>query len=100
MVFLYLFFPHTTIILFQVAIKLEKRNWEMVFYFYFAFNRRRFISKTKADNQENGDLQDYPVRVKLNLFVGFGTIQIYFFYYKCSFGNLKKMLKKNMKESL
>ena len=22
---------------------------------------RRFISKTKADNQENGDLQDYPL---------------------------------------
>ena len=40
MVFLYPFFPHTTIILFQVAKKLEKRNGEMVLYFYFAFNRQ------------------------------------------------------------
>ena len=30
MVFLYPFFPHTTIILFQVANKLEKRNGEML----------------------------------------------------------------------
>ena len=80
MVFLYLFFPHTTIILFQVAIKLEKRNWEMVFYFYFAFNRQSvyIISKTKADNQENSDLQDYPVKVKLNLFVGFVECNTFF----------------------
>ena len=62
MVFLYLFFPHTKILLFQVAIKLEKKNWEIVFYFYFAFNRQAvYILKTKADNQKNGDLQDYPV---------------------------------------
>ena len=41
MVFLYPFFPHTTtIILFQVAKKLEKRNGEMVLYLYFAFNRQ------------------------------------------------------------
>ena len=40
MVFLYSFIPHTTIILFQVAKKLEKRNGEMVLYFYFAFNRK------------------------------------------------------------
>ena len=40
MVFLYPFFPHTTIILFQVVKKLEKRNGEMVLYFYFAFNRQ------------------------------------------------------------
>ena len=40
MVFLYLFFPHTTIILFQVAKKLEKRNAEMALYYYFAFNRQ------------------------------------------------------------
>ena len=40
MVFLYPFFPHTTIILFQVAKKLEKRKGEMVLYLYFAFNRQ------------------------------------------------------------
>ena len=72
MVFVYLFFPHTTIILFQVAQKLEKRKTgKWFFIFILRLIARRFISKTKADNQENGDLQDYPVRVKLNLFVGF-----------------------------
>ena len=40
MVFLYPFFPHTTIILLQVAKKLEKRNGEMILCFYFAFNRQ------------------------------------------------------------
>ena len=40
MVFLYPFFPHTTIILFQVAKKLGKRNGEMVLCFYFAFNHQ------------------------------------------------------------
>ena len=40
MVFLYPFPSHTTIILFQVAKKPEKRNREMVPYFYFAFNRQ------------------------------------------------------------
>ena len=39
-VFLYPFFSHTTIILFQVEKKLEKRNGEMVLYLYFAFNRQ------------------------------------------------------------
>ena len=73
----------------------------MVLYFILRLIARRFISKTKAENQENGDLQDY---ISFNnLFVGFvecnkfftqGKIQIFFFYYKCSFGNLKKMLKK------
>ena len=66
MVFLYLFFPYTTIILFQVAIKLEKRNWEMVFIFILRLIARRFISKTKAHNQENGNLQDYPEELNLS----------------------------------
>ena len=78
MVFLYFFSPHTTIILFQVAIKLEKRNWEMFFIFILRLIASRFISKTKADNQENGDLQDYHVRVKLNLFVGFVECNTFF----------------------
>ena len=79
MVFLHLFFPHTTIILFQVAIKLEKRNWGKCFFIsILRLIARQFVSKTKADNQENGDLQDYPVRVKLNLFVGFVEYNTFF----------------------
>ena len=35
-----MFFPRATIILFQVAKKLEKRNGEIVLYYYFAFNRQ------------------------------------------------------------
>ena len=35
-----MFFPRETIILFQFAKKLEKRNGKMVLYFYFAFNRQ------------------------------------------------------------
>ena len=58
MVFLYPFFPHTTIILFQVAKKLEKETGKWFFVFILRLIARRFISKTKAENQENGDLQD------------------------------------------
>ena len=47
-----------SIFLFQVAKKLKKKR---VLYFNFAFNRQAVYIKTKADNQENGDLQDYPV---------------------------------------
>ena len=56
MVFLYPFFPHTTIILFQVAKKIEKRNGEMVLCFYVAFNLQGV--HIENENQENGDLQD------------------------------------------
>ena len=35
-----MFFLRETIILFQIAKKLEKRNGEMVLYFCFAFNRQ------------------------------------------------------------
>ena len=38
--FFSMFFPRATIILFQVAKKLEKRNGEIVLYFYFASNRQ------------------------------------------------------------
>ena len=69
MVFLYHFPLHTTIILFQVAKKVGKKNGEMVLYFYFAFNRQAV--HIEAENQENCDLQDYLLRVKLNIFVGF-----------------------------
>ena len=34
-----MFFPRATIILFQVAKKIEKRNGEMVLYFYFVFRQ-------------------------------------------------------------
>ena len=72
MVFLYPFFSHTTVILFQVAKKKQKKETGKCFFiFILRLIARRFISKTKAENQENGDLQDYPLRAKLNLFVGF-----------------------------
>ena len=77
MVFLYLFFPHT-IILFQVAKKTRKKKQGKFFIFILRLIARRFISKTKADNQENGNLQDYPVRVKLNHFVGFVECNTFF----------------------
>ena len=54
----FFFFPHTTIILFQVAKKIEKRNGKWYFIFILRLIASRFISKTKAENQENGDLQD------------------------------------------
>ena len=46
--FFSMFFPRATIILFQVAKKLEKRNGEMVLYFYFAFNRQAVHIKNES----------------------------------------------------
>ena len=75
MVFLYLFSPHTTIILFQVAKKLEKRNGEMVLYFYFAFNRQAVY----IENETLIIKKDCKtVRVKLNLFIGFVECNTFF----------------------
>ena len=66
MIFLYPFFSHTTIILFQVAKRLEKRNWEMVLYFYFAFNRQVVYIENKSRKSRKGrSTKDYP----LTLFV-------------------------------
>ena len=71
MVFLYLFFPaynNHSIPSCKITRKKEKTA-QWFFIFILRLIARRFVSKTKADNQENGDLQDYPVRVKLHLFV-------------------------------
>ena len=57
-----MFFPRGTIILFQVAKKLEKRNGEMVLYFYFAFNREAVHiekRKLKINKMAIYCLQDY-----------------------------------------